>query len=461
MNEKKQQNPQILMVVDIGGSKYMPGFVNTEGKILYQEKRIWLKTDEKSIVEQIENALTEICEKKPEFAKKCVAGGVTIPGFADPITGVWADSDFLIVHNLPICQILSDRFQIPFFADNDCNACALAERYFGGAKDGKEFLYLTVSTGIGGALYIENELYYGSFWHAGEIGLFVVEEDGRSSDTGSMQGIVEMYASGRGMALNYQEEGGRTTADGKIPGGIEISRLAKEGDVPALKTLELEGRYLGRVIANANAVASFEKVILGGGVSLMFEQYKTFLYQEFQRILPGSNTEIQATELGYTGAFLGAAAVAIRGISKEENLSNYQLESVTYQIDIDDQVRGTLKINGNKQKTRVVQTGEFLSSKSIRMEGKTLNQIIEKWQREEQTEDKLYETGYEIGKGLASACVLLDPEKIIINTCLSREKLFRNGIRDALVNDTYYRGNLPFEVVYKERTARKENEHGI
>ena len=49
MDEKKQQNPQIFMVVDIGGSKYMPGFVNAEGKILYQEKRIWLKTDERSI----------------------------------------------------------------------------------------------------------------------------------------------------------------------------------------------------------------------------------------------------------------------------------------------------------------------------------------------------------------------------------------------------------------------------
>lgn len=449
MDEKKQQNPQIFMVVDIGGSKYMSGFVNAEGKILYQEKRIWLKTDERSIVEQIEHALTEICEKKPEFAKKCVAGGVTIPGFADPITGMWVDSDFLIVHNLPICQILSDRFQIPFYADNDCNACALAERYFGGAKDGKEFLYLTVSTGIGGALYIENELYYGSFWHAGEIGLFVVEENGRSSDTGSMQGIAEMYASGRGMALNYQEEGGKSTVDGKFPGGIEISRLAKEGDIPALKTLELEGKYLGRIIANANTVVGFEKVILGGGVSLMFDQYKSFLYQEFKRILPDSNTEIQATELGYAGAFLGAAAVAVRGISKEESLSNYQLKNVVYQVDIDDQVQGTLKINGNKQKVRSVQTGRFLSAKSICMEGSTLNQVIKKWYEEERTEDQLYETGYEIGKGLACASVLLDPEKIVINSRLSREKLFCNGIRDALINDTYYRGNLPFEIVYK------------
>lgn len=460
MKEEMQNQPPVLMVMDIGGSKYMPGFIDGEGNILYQERLEWTSVEPDAIVEQMKAALHGICDSHPELARRAEAGGLTIPGFADPITGVWVESDFLVVKDLPICGILSEEFGIPFYADNDGNACALAERYFGGAKEQDTFLYLTVSTGIGGALYLNDELYYGSFWHAGEIGLFVVEEYGRPSDTGSVNGIVEMYASGRGFAQNYLEAGGKKLIDGKTPGGPEISRLAKEGDETALRTLELEGKYLGRIIANACTMADFGKVILGGGLSLLFEQYKDALYAEFSRILPNREVEIEATQLGYSGAFLGAAAVAVRGRNGfDGSLGAGQPEKCIFHVNLKKTAECFLELEGHVCECKEAVFGSFLTAVHIETDGPSLDQVLGAYNMEdlagrskdgdaEAYKDLAY-IGNKAGKAVAAACVLLDPGKVIVEGCVTGCDAFRDSFLETVKRETYYRGNLPFVIQYE------------
>ena len=460
MEKRQEKKAPVLMVVDIGGSKYMPGFVDGCGNILYRERREWNAVDPDSIVRQLTEALCDICQKQPELAERVEAGGLTIPGFADPETGVWVDSDFLIVKNLPVCRILEEEFGIPFFADNDGNACALSEQYFGGAKDRDTFLYMTVSTGVGGALFLNGELYYGGFWHAGEIGMFVVEEDGRPSDTGSVNGIVEMYASGRALAQNYIEAGGEKEINGKAPGGPEISELAEKGDKAALRALELEGKYLGRVIANACAFADFEKVILGGGVSLMFEQYREAVEKEFLRCRPGENVEIEATGLGYDGAFLGAAAVALRAMKGFEKGpgAGSPSETVLY-IRVGKKIEARLELGGGVRSIPV-RFGSFYVSSGIEESGMTLDEfasgcdmevlIKEKENNEKDAEEKLTRMGSMIGKAAACASVLLDPGRIVVQGKAVSDNDFQDALIHILKKETYYRGNLPFTVEYEE-----------
>ncbi len=448
MEKGLQYQPPIIVVVDIGGSKYMPGFVDRSGNILYQERREWEGVTPDDIVRQLKAAIHEICDAHPMLAREMKAGGLTIPGFADPVEGVWVDSDFLIVKDLPICEILSEEFGIPFFADNDGNACALAEKYFGGAADKKDFLYMTVSTGIGGALYLNEELYYGAFWHAGEIGLFVVEEYGRPSDTGSVNGIAEMYASGRGFAENYIEAGGASEIGGRKPGGPEISKRAEEGDAAAQNALRLEGRCLGRMIANACTFAGFEKIILGGGLSLLFHQYQDALLEEFHRILPGRTLEIEATALGYSGAFLGAAAVGIRGLEgfRGSRGSGNAQENIL-QVRIGDTVEASLILEGSVYENPTAGFGEFLAAKQIGDDGMSLNQILRKY-RNNPGEECYACIGNCIGKALACACVLLDPGKVRIEGNYVDEKVFQENLHETLVRETYYRGKLPFSMEY-------------
>jgi predicted NBD/HSP70 family sugar kinase len=460
MSEKIKYQAPVLMVVDIGGSKYISGFIDAMGNILYMERREWKSVEPKAIVDQIKEALHDICKRHPDLSKRVAAGGLTIPGFANPITGVWVDSDFLIINNLPICQILSNEFDIPFFSDNDCNACALAERYFGGAKNQGEFLYLTVSTGIGGAFYLDGELYYGGFWHAGEIGLFVMEEYGRPSDTGSVNGVIEMYASGRGLTKNYIEAGGKEKIDEKIPEGPEISRLATEGDKVALKALKLEGCYLGRAIANACAFADFSKIILGGGLSLLFTQYKEELYKEFYRIQPKRRIEIEATGLGYSGAFLGAAAVAIRGIEGfHRGKGAGQADKSILRVNIAKQVEASLELEGHVCKCQEAVFGSFLAAKSINDQGESLNQLVafldlkeleQSYEAGNTNADKILSyLGNQVGKAVACACILLDPGKVVLKGDGTHYRPFQNSLLETVIRETYYRGNLPFIIQYE------------
>ena len=106
-----------------------------------------------------------------------------------------------------------------------------------------------------------------------------------------------MYASGRGLSRNYLELGGKLESEESL-GGKTIAEYARKNDEIALKAIRREGMYLGRVIANACTFADFQKVIIGGGISLMFEQYKGSLLKEFQRILPERKVEIESTKIG-------------------------------------------------------------------------------------------------------------------------------------------------------------------
>lgn len=476
----------VLMAVDIGGSKYLPGFLDTKGNILAQERREWRKVTQEAIEEQIVSALRELCARYPGLAARAKAGGLTIPGFADPVTGVWVDSDFLVVRNLPICDLLSREFSIPFFADNDCNACALAEKYFGGAKDCEHFLYLTVSTGIGGAIYLNGKLHSGAFQHAGEIGLCILEENGRRSDSGSVRGPLEMHASGRGLSRNFIEAGGPESMDGKMPGGPEISRLAEEGDPAALTALDREGRYLGRAIGDASCFLDPEKVIIGGGLSLLFHQYGEALQREYRHVCPDGKAVIEPTTLGYSGALLGAGAVARRGIEGFPGMSvSSAAQACTIRVDFDGCIRCSLEleegpVSGFSGNAGAM--GRYLVADGIGDSGTTLDKMFSAdglkvlWQKaggtkaeEPQNFDGLlrlirkgsvpaksvFDTlGDSLGRAIAYACVLLDPSEVHLEGGLSSAcRYLYPALEAAVKRETYYRGNLPFRIVCSDHQS--------
>jgi len=228
-------------------------------------------------------------------------------------------SCFQINGELPIADIIHDRFGYPVFIENDCNACALAEKYFGSCRDCNDFLYITVSNGVGGALFLNGELYYGAFGNAGEVGECVVAENGRLAESGR-RGTLQEYASGRGLIRNYLDSGGLDVIDGDKPDGKSISKLAAEGDKSALQAFELEGYYLGKVIATACNLLNLKMVVIGGGLSLAFDYYIKSLEETVKKnTYPEANVNlsIMPTILGYEGGLMGAVTLAIRGIEEK------------------------------------------------------------------------------------------------------------------------------------------------
>ena len=175
----------------------------------------------------------------------------------------------------------------------------------------KDFLYLTVSNSIGGALCLNGEIYTGAWGEAGEFGMCPAED--LLEKNAAVRRPLELLASGRGLSDNYYRLKG--LPNGRRIHAAVLERYAQRGDAAAIQAFELEGTYLGRAIAHAAFLLNPRKVVLGGGLSLLFDTYKSSLMDTLRcemKRLPVGMPEVKATSLGYHGALLGAAALVLK-----------------------------------------------------------------------------------------------------------------------------------------------------
>ena len=296
----------ISLCFDIGGSKYIVGLVTDRGEVLCSRRSEWDALTADGVVAALIASGRALLSEYPQYAPEVI--GVTIPGLAKAEEGLWVEASFSGIRDLPIGRLLREAFGLPAYGENDAKACALAEKVFGLAKGTDHFLYVTVSNGVGGAMFSDGRLLYGT-GSAGECGHVTVVEDGRPCKCGK-KGCLEAYAAGPGMARTYEEMTGRRAE------GEEIARMARQGDPDALEVFRREGVYLGRMIGMAVNLFSPEQVIIGGGLSLAMDLFKASLEQTLQtHVYQAANPrlEVHATQLGYQGGLLGAAALAVCG----------------------------------------------------------------------------------------------------------------------------------------------------
>ena len=299
----------LSLAIDIGGSKCVVGLVSRDGSILAKRRFVWSEMTANQVIDDIIREAGALLERRNACPQVI---GATIPGLTDAKRGIWIESSFSGIRNLPIAKLLSEAFHLPAYIDNDGQACALAEKIFGGCRNTRNFLYVTVSNGIGGSIYMNDQLLSGHNGTAGEIGHCVAVEGGRPCKCG-LRGCLEMHAAGPAISRNYLELGGTALPDGRSPDVPEIAALAQQGDKAALATFRLEGEYLGKAIAMACNLLNPEKVIIGGGVSLSFALYEKTLRETIQsHVYHAANPglAIEPTALGYDGGLYGAAAVS-------------------------------------------------------------------------------------------------------------------------------------------------------
>lgn len=307
------------LAIDIGGSKLASGLVTREGTTMYVTKYLWECYNKDFVISKICTTVDQLLQGTGD--RWIVdAIGVTIPGFADPENGIWLSASFMGIYQVPIAEILRERFRLPVYIEKDTNACCLAEKVFGGCQAVDDFLYLTVSNGIGGAFFLRGSLYYGAYGYAGEYGMCVVKENGAVLERKKLQGSLESHASGRGLIRSYLEAGGSRQRDSL--NGEVLAELAERGDCAAVEAFRMEGYYLGKVIAAACNLLDPRKVVIGGGLSLAFPYYRESLEQTMQKqhYMLEEYTKLVTVEptcLGYHGGLIGAATVASLGLLPE------------------------------------------------------------------------------------------------------------------------------------------------
>ncbi|AEF82672.1 ROK family protein [Leadbettera azotonutricia] len=296
----------------MGGSKFLVGLVDSSGEILCSKKHHWSELSPRGVVADVKTAAHALLEANPNLKPQVM--GATIPGLADPEKGIWVESSFSGIRDLPFASIMEKEFGLPVKLDNDVRACALAEYRLGCCKGIDHFVWITVSNGIGGCVFAGGKPYRGGSGNAGEIGHIIVEEGpGARLCKAGHQGCAEVHASGQGLAKNYISLGGRAQPGKQPPDAKAIDALARAGDQTAIDAYKLEGLYLGRAIGAAVNLLSPDKVVIGGGVSLGFDLFwpsleetlKTHVYQNANPRL-----SVEPSLLGYNAALLGAAVLS-------------------------------------------------------------------------------------------------------------------------------------------------------
>lgn len=295
-----------ILAIDIGGSKLSTGIVRTDGTVVCRKLRAWGSLEGASVIEAVIDAsksILESCDIKP------LCAGVNIPGLADKERGLWVEACFSGIKDVPIAGILSKQLGMSVYVDNDVNNCALAEKLFGVCRGCSDFIWLTVSNGCGGAVYLDGRIYRGVNGTAGEIGHICVEEEGGYECGCGNFGCLEAQAAGPGIVRRYQSGGGRS-CDAK-----EIAELARGGDSLAQSVFKKEGYYIGKALAAVINTLSPEKAVVGGGVAGAYDLFYSELFETVCKMTyrrASRHISIEKTGLGYDAALIGAATLALK-----------------------------------------------------------------------------------------------------------------------------------------------------
>jgi len=311
-SQQKETQPMKILAIDIGGSQFQTALATVSGGSVQfafaSQRRLSPDCTAEKLFAMLEES---IAESAPAGDYERI--GVTIPGLAYPASGMWVYACFSGIRDVPIARILSDKHgSKPVFIDNDVNACALAERKFGICKDTKDFLWITVSNGIGGGLILDGNIYRGHFGNAGEIGHFnVTSNNGFRCGCGN-DGCLEAEAAGLGIVRRYVTMLG---CDVSHLTAKDIAELARAGDETAKSVFDITGRLIGTAASHAVNLLNLEKVVLGGGVSNSFDLLFPAMEMTFrQKIFRDANPKvvIEKTALGLDAGLAGAAALAMQ-----------------------------------------------------------------------------------------------------------------------------------------------------
>lgn len=261
----------LFIGLDLGGTNLKYALGKETGDIVKKMMKPSLADqDQKKIFENIYSAIHELLEEAKREKESVLAIGIGSPGSIHfekgkligktPNIESWA--------NAPIKKNIENRFNITTWVDNDANVVALAESRLGAGKGFANALCLTLGTGIGGGLILDNQLHRGAHHSAAEVGHTIVEFDGRPCNCGN-RGCLEAYTAAPAIVERYRKKLKRTGLTYNVSELTTefIFEKAELSEDLARQTIEETCNYLGAGIASIVNVVDPDVVIVGGGVS--------------------------------------------------------------------------------------------------------------------------------------------------------------------------------------------------
>jgi glucokinase len=286
--------------LDLGGTKIAAAVVE-DGKIVGRKQTKTPQTGLDDVVAALEHISNDLLEKHADVT----ALGMGVPGPLDFKRGrIRFTPNIAGLDNAPIVELLEKRLKLKVVLENDANAAGFAEHKYGSATEFESSLYITISTGIGGGLFIGDRVIRGANGIAGEIGHMTVMPHGPLCGCGQL-GCWEALASGRAIAREA------TFSYGEILSTQAVFEKAQAGERKALMVVDNAAHFMGIGIANLQKIFDPDVFVIGGGMSQVGDFYldKIKAYTgRFNFGFPPST--IRVAELGTDAGVIGAAAVA-------------------------------------------------------------------------------------------------------------------------------------------------------
>jgi glucokinase len=312
---------EVVIGIDVGGTFTKYGIVDRDGQCLSEN---FTSTDKYAEFEvYLENLHTEITETISQINKPIQIKGIGIGApNGNYYRGIIENAPNLNWKGtIPFVEKLKEYYpSIPIVLTNDANAAAIGEMIYGGAKGMKDFIIITLGTGLGSGIVVDGNVVYGNDGFAGELGHINVKHNGRECGCGK-RGCLETYVSATGikrtvfklLTERVTESELRKYSYNDLTSKM-ISEAAKKGDKIALEAFEITGRILGVKLADAVAFTSPEAIFLFGGLSkagdFLIEPTKKYMEENLFPIYRGKVKLIPSELKETSAAILGASALA-------------------------------------------------------------------------------------------------------------------------------------------------------
>ncbi|MCT4647944.1 MAG: ROK family protein [Carboxylicivirga sp.] len=308
--------------IDLGGTNIKYALVAEDGSIHNESLKPTQANEGRDVVI---NNIAVCCEELIEYAAAQdleVSGiGLGTPGIIDNGLVLGGAENLPEWESLPLGGLLSRRLNKPVFVENDANMMGLAEVRFGAADNVDDAVFLTIGTGVGGAMVLNGELYGGHRNRGAELGHVMVDPNGETCECGAV-GCLEAHASVTALIRDYKQAlVDDCKAIPEVVDGKYIVQNYKKGEAIAHKILCRHFDYLAMGVAGFVNVFSPQKVIIGGGLSEAGDFYIEEIKKRALKLAMKETsvfTQVVKATLGNKAGFIGAAALVFDKVDKME-----------------------------------------------------------------------------------------------------------------------------------------------
>lgn len=304
--------------IDLGGMSIKAGLVDDDYNIVYKQTAPTVITEgSERLCADIAELVMQVAAKSSE---KVESIGIGVPGDVDKVTG-----RVIYCNNIPLADVdlageLEKKTGIPTFINNDANVAALGEVLAGAAREFSDAVMVTIGTGVGCGIVMNNKIYLGCNGAAGELGHHIIEVDGLACSCGR-RGCFELYASATALIRMTREEMQKNKASkmweiaGDLDGanGKTAFDAYRAGDESGILVVNKFIKYLAAGLVNTVNIFQPEALILGGGISKEGEFLTNLLSPiiERERYSRGKiQTKLLIAELGNDAGIIGASQLS-------------------------------------------------------------------------------------------------------------------------------------------------------